>query len=295
MRWTSVTRRFSKFTSKKQTEQIDSKSLSIETSQSTLVVEYPVLNLPVIPPELWLQIVNFIPLEDLWFIRGTCRLFNTLALVRVWEMIRDSEVGVQTFFDSEHEPLSYTGIPEIYSPVVPKSLMIDPRLRRTAIDDPAITAVKKATWRVTEEQGRDCEDLRFSYRPVSLEIRFASSIKAGYKLEQPIRKCGLFNELIRVETWSNLNNSIVKPGKFMKRFSKRADRTQSPWPVYKGPQPEWNVIYMAEYELGRNDEGMWQHQLKELTHREVSLPIPQIVGAFIDALKYNHLIVEEET
>src|SRR5438045_9474238 len=112
MPWNSISRRFKKSSSKKRAEQIDSRTFSLQTSQTSLVVDFPTPNLPIIPPELWLQIINFIPLENLWFIRGTCRLFNILALVRVWEIIRDSEVGVRTFFDSAHEPLSYTSTPE---------------------------------------------------------------------------------------------------------------------------------------------------------------------------------------
>src|SRR5271170_1003302 len=131
-------------------------------------------NLGVIPPEIWLQILDFVPLETLWFLRLTCQLFNKLAIVRAWQVIRDTKVGVRTFFDSEHDPLSYVSATfELLYPLLPQSISSD--LKGTIIDDPVFVNTTVVTWRVSTEQPADCEEMRMSYRPLIVEIRFGTS------------------------------------------------------------------------------------------------------------------------
>lgn len=293
MPWTSVSRRLSILSPRKRADYNESLPPRIEAPQSSLVAEFPPRDLPVIPPELWLQIIDFLPFESLWLVRRTCRLFQFLALVRAWELIRDTEVGVRTYFDSQHDPLSYiSAAPQLLSPSIPKSLSMD--LHRTAIDDPVIRDSRKATWRVVEERQCDCQGLRFSYRPYTVEILFPSNIRAGYNVERPKQVCGPMKDLIRIESWSIGSNPTSNSSKFAKFFSKSDRYGSSPWPRYKGPTPEWNMDYVAEYGLGRNDDGELVHQLEQLMLREVTLPVTQVVCTFIDALKYSDSTIWKE-
>ena len=54
------------------------------------------------------------------------------------------------------------------------------------LDDPVIKDMKNAIWRVVEEQQSNCEDLRMSYRPHTVEIRFSPDVQAGYRIERPL-------------------------------------------------------------------------------------------------------------
>src|SRR5208282_1498092 len=127
MSWMPFSRRLSTLSIRKQPISNSSHPSLIAPSQTSQTADYdPDSTLPIIPPELWLQIIDFLPLETLWFIRRTCQLFNLLALVRAWELIGETEIGVRTFFDSEHEPLSYISLtPELLSPSIPKSLSLN--------------------------------------------------------------------------------------------------------------------------------------------------------------------------
>jgi hypothetical protein len=288
MPWATFARRLSTLSVRKQPISNSSHPSLVNPSQTSQTTDYdPDNTLPIIPPELWLQIIDFLPLESLWFIRGTCQLFNLLALVRAWEMIRETEVGVRTFFDSEHEPLSYITLsPELLSPSIPKSLSLN--VQRQSIEYPGVKNIKRATWRVVNENHCDCDDMRMSYRPFTVEIRFASNIRAGYQLKRPELERGAQKDMIRVERWSVGHNSKSKQSKFSKLFlSKNNDRTQSPWSLYQGVTPEWSMEYMARYGVGRSDDGKLVNQLVTVTLREVSLPISQIVCTLIDALKYS--------
>src|SRR5579871_3788393 len=72
----------------------------------------PHYDLPILPLELWIQIVNFVPLERLWLVRGTARLWNWIALVRAWHVAILTNISVSTYLKSEHTPLSYLAVPE---------------------------------------------------------------------------------------------------------------------------------------------------------------------------------------
>jgi hypothetical protein len=288
MPWATFSRRLSTLSIRKQPISNSSHSSPVDPVQTSQTTDYDLDNtLPIIPPELWLQIIEFLPLESLWFIRGTCQLFNLLALVRAWETIRETEVGVRTFFDSEHEPLSHVSLtPELLSPSLPKSLSLN--VQRQNIEYPEIKNVRKATWRVVNENHCNYEDMRMSYRPFTVEIRFPSNIRAGYQLKRPELERGAPKDTIRAERWSVGHNSKSNQSKLLKLFSSKNNvRMQSPWPLYQGATPEWSVGYVAEYGVGRNDEGKLVHQLVTVTLREVSLPISQIVCTLIDALKYS--------
>jgi len=243
-------------------------------------------DLPVIPPEIWLQILNFVPLEILWFIRPTCRLFNKLAIVRAWQTIRSTEVGVRTFFDSEHEPLSYVSpTSEILYPSLPQRISLD--IRGTVIDDPGFINTTVATWHVSTELASHCEELRMSYRPLIVEIHFGS-YGAGYQIERPQAMHGPLKDFARQENWTTASNTKSRSPKFAKLFSfKSSSRTQVRWPIYKGSTPRWNIKYKAKYGYGRNDDGRVVSQLVNLTLLEVSLPVTQVVCTLIDALKYG--------
>lgn len=254
-------------------------------------------NLGIIPPEIWLQILDFVPFETLWFLRLTCQLFNKLAIVRAWQVIRDTKVGVRTFFDSEHDPLSYvSATSELLYPVLPQNISSD--IKGTIIDDPVFVNTTMVTWRVSTEQPTDCEDMRMSYRPLIVEIRFGTST-AGYRIERPQPMHGPFKDLSRKENWTAVSDRKSDPkfrsAKLGKIFSSKSrSRSHLHWPIYKGLPPRWIVQYLAKYGHGRNDNGQLVSQLVALTLIEVSLPVTQVVCTLIDALKYGDQIVEED-
>src|SRR5277367_51721 len=242
---------------------------SPETSQR---LELPPSNLRVIPPEIWLQILDFVPLEVLWFLRPTCHLFNKLAIVRAWHTVRSTEVGVQTFFDSEHEPLSYlSSTSELLYPALPQNISLD--IGGTVIDDPVFMNTTLVTWRVSTEKPSFCEDLRMSYRPLIVEIGFGAH-RTGYQIEHPRPTHGLLKDFARKESWAIVSNAKLWSTKFAKLFSsKNRNRTQFRWPVYKGPTQRWTIKYIARHGYGRNDNGQAVSQLVNLTLLEVSLPV----------------------
>ena len=246
--------------------------------------DVPPSNLQVLPPEIWLQILEFVPFERLWFLRGTCWLFNKLALVRAWQTIRDSEIGVKTSYNSEHEPLSYVSeSSELLSPALPQSILSD--LRGTVIDDPVFTNTTMARWHVKAEHPADCEQLRMSYNPFMVEIRFGS-FEARYYIYRPRPTYGRLQDFARMETWSTVSNTKPRSGKVTKLFSSKSG-TKDRNPIYKGLTPLWGVQYMAKYGHGRNDEGRVVSQLVKVTLLEVSLPVTQVVCTFIDALNHS--------
>jgi hypothetical protein len=265
-----------------------------DASQTSQVAPVTSSNVRALPPEIWLQIIQFVPLLDLWFLRPTCHLFNKLAIVRVWHLLRDTEVGVRTYFKSEHDPLSHeSGSSELLYPALPQNLSTD--ISGTIIDDPFFLNTTNATWRVSTERSSDCEQLRMSYRPFLVEIRFGSH-GAGYHIEKPQPVRGKIKDFSRNEAWSVTPDSKSRSPKFAKLFSSKSSRrSQVPWPVYKGATPQWIVKYVANYGYGRNDEGKLVLELVKVTLLEVSLPVSQVVSTFIDALKYSDLISQEET
>ena len=260
-----------------------------ETSQQSDLMPS---NLRVIPPEIWLQILDFVPLEILWFLRPTCRLFNKLAIARAWQTIRGTEVGVRTFFDSEHEPLSYlSSTAELLHPSLPQSISLD--IRGKIFDDPVFINTTVATWRVSTEHPSDCEELRMSYRPLIVEIHFGA-YTAGYSIDRPQPTYGRLEDFTRKEIWASGLSTKSRSTKFAKLFSSKSSRrTQFPWPIYKGLTPRWSIKYMAKYGYGRNDDGQVVSQLVNLTLLEVSLPVVQVVCTLIDALKYGAPVGQE--
>lgn len=286
MPWTSLFQRRSRTGSfQGQPDLSESHPLPPESSQTPPALDYRSADLPVIPPELWLRIIDFVSLENLWFLRRTCRLFHSLALIRVWHLIHDTEVGVLTSFESEHQPLSYISTtPQLLYPSLPATLSMN--LHGTTLDDPVINNMKKVIWRVVEKQESDCEDLRMSYQPHTLEIKFASDVRAGYRIERPLFVHGPLKDLVRRETWSTRPDTKSRSSKLSKFFSSNAtNREASQWPQHPGPTPEWIVEYAAEYGFGRNDDGNLVRQLKRISLQAVYLPVWQVIGTLIDARK----------
>jgi len=289
MPWSSlVSRRRNTVPALKQLYPNHSDPLIRSPSQPPQQTNVPPSNIRVIPPEIWLQILDFVPLEILWFLRPTCQLFNKLAIVRAWQTIRGTEVGVRTFFDSEHEPLSYlSAASELLYPALPESISLD--IKGTIIDDPVFINTTVVTWRVSTEQPSDCAELRMSYRPSIVEIRFGS-YAAGYPIERSQPMHGPYKDFSRKETWvaiSNAKSNIKsRSTKFGKIFSLKSRNRKDPhWPIYKGPTPQWTVKYTAKYGYGRDDNGQIVSQLVALTLLEVSIPVTQVVCTLIDALK----------
>jgi len=266
-------------------------------------------NLPHLAPEIWLQIVDLLPLEAIWPLRRTNRLFNAVAIYKAWQVFCTTEVGVRTYFDSEHEPLSHLSpSPEILTPIIPpvlSDLERDLRKEGKAIDDPFFRKTKRVTWTVKQELRSDCDDLRFTYRPFSIEITFSPTsvrrLRAGYKLEKPAHTKVPLQDFIKKEIWSvtegkrGRKNSSASKSKF-KLFRRGSGQKGfgAQWPVYKGAPLQWGLSYVGEYGLGINDNGNLAHQLDKLILKEVSLPVGQVVCALIDALKYEFPIEEEE-
>jgi hypothetical protein len=286
MPWTSLFQRRSRTgSSRGQPDFTESHSLSPDSSQTPPALDYPSADLPVLPPELWLRIIDFLPLENLWFIRRTCRLFHSLALIRVWHLIRDTEVGVLTSFESEHEPLSYISTtPQLLCPSLPATLSMN--LHGTKLDDPVINNMKKVIWSVVETEESDCEDLRMSYQPHTVEIKFTADVRAVYRIERPLFVYGPLKDLVRKEAWSIRPDTKSRSSKLSKFFSSNAtNRETSQWSQCSGPTPEWIVEYAAEYGFGRNDDGNLVRQLKQISLQRVSLPVWQVIGTLIDACK----------
>jgi F-box domain len=233
---------------------------------------------PPLPPEVWIHIIDFLPFEILWALRRTSKLWNSLALVRVWHLVRDSEVAIWTYFDSEHKPLSYlTPIPQLLRPLIPEELQSNHALRIA----PGLSLPDRVTWRVCEDLTTDCDSgLRFSYHPRNLEICFPDAVSAAYNIQTATRTNGRYSNLARTEQWEG--TKFPKTSKFSKFFWRK--RSESSASIRKGPQPEWVVQYRAQYTIDADDEGKLAVQLCELTLQEVSLPVLQIVRVWTDGL-----------
>ena len=249
---------------------------------------------PPLPPEIWTDIVHFIPFEQLWLVRGTARLWNWVALIRAWHLIVNSEIGVYTFFDSEYAPLSYlTPSPELLRPSIPAPIQsnIIP-----AIEDANIPTLNTVVWRVAEPKGTSCEGLRFSYYPVKLEICFNGDIGGKFDVRDSSLTKGPHKDLARMETWTGQKKPAIK--KLTKKiFTLKRDsasRTTRKF-IEGGGRPDWVFKYYAQYNIGLNDDMQPAMQLKTLTMLEVSLPLSQVVRVWIDGLELKRTALLIET
>jgi hypothetical protein len=241
-------------------------------------------NLPVLPPELWIQIAKAVPFENLWLLRSISRLWNWVALIRAWQLIGNSEIALYTFFASEHTPLSYLSpIPEVLRPSIPASLQFN---QEPSIDDPAIPLLKTVTWQITEEKVTPCGGLRFSYFPHTLQIRFADDIHVNYNVEDIDCIKGSYTQLSRTEVWSGRNSlSTKKLAKKLFGRSRNIDERSTRNFLEGGAHPDWIVKYHAQYIIGLNDENDLAIQLDTVTLREVLLPLSQLARVWIDGLE----------
>jgi len=271
----SIARKF-KIGSRRKSESQSSLSItSTEISVVSTSFEPINLNLPVIPPEIWLHILKFVSFGTLWYARGTARLWNSQAILRAWTTILDTEIGVQTYIENEHKPLSFLQAnPEILKLVIPEEL----KLTRE-ISDAQTILPSYVKWFVKERFILDGTDLRFSYHPSIITVKLAEDLEMVYRPHKPTCVRGALEDLLRKEQWHVSAPSGEK--KLLKRWTKNT--------VPIGRVPEWTLLYIGIYTLVPTEAGRLIWVVDKVTLQEVTLPIWQVIGIWEDARKQEKL------
>jgi len=136
------------------------------------------------------------------------------------------------------------------------------------------------TWRPTQEAPLP-PGLRSSYSPFCLYAIFGGrpDLRCGYRLDKLRRHYGPFRDAQRHETWYKKS----RPRKIQKLLS-TGDQDS---PFHVAPRRlDWKLKYISEFAFLTDRAGMNALQMKKLVLVEVSLPLYQIVCAWIDALRH---------
>jgi hypothetical protein len=234
--------------------------------------------MPIVPPEIWLQIIDFIPFETLWVARRTSRLWNSQAILRAWEMIMGTELGVQTYIENEHKPLSFLqAFPEPLRLVIPEDLKI-----KRQVTDPMSTLPSYVKWFVKERFILDGHDLRFSYYPAILTVKFGET-QVVYNPNKPICVKGKLDDLSRKELWRSSRTS--SGAKLVRKWSRNGSSSAT---KNLGAMPDWSFLYIGIYTLAP-DEGRLVWQLDKITLQEVTLPVYHIISVWLAAEKEKQI------
>jgi hypothetical protein len=234
--------------------------------------EIPTPTLPILPPEILLQIIELLPFKSLWFIRGTCQHWNSLAFAQAWQIISKTFLVLDTtLLISGHGPSMRL---EHLFPINPDQTQQSSHpwldLNKSY---PTNTTI--ATWRVKMENPFIGGDLTYSYKPSLLHVlpRPPGAISA-YEMESMSVSQGRLGNFRRMETWS----TTKRRSSIATLFSRKGSVQQSL--VKDGPTDprlDWSIQYLGEYKMDPLDQYPPMYRLRKLTLLQVSLPISQLV------------------
>jgi hypothetical protein len=240
--------------------------------------------LPPLPAEIWMQILEHLSFDALWFMRGTSHLWNSVALKRAREVVSLSHVNVQTDMSVVlQSQLILLSASERSEPsLIRKRLMVvsyherlDPYVPDESSDIPDrspdnIVGPSIASWRIKAKPFKMGEGTTYVYQPYALEIQFdLLSVAVKFSLRESRLSSGVFTELERRESW----RLALRPRSG--GFRRRSEKEKVP-PI----EGALSVSYSAEYKFDESDDTC--PILDKLTLCDVTVPIWRIIGIWND-------------
>lgn len=265
----SLSRKLSNFSTRRQSNRSELSAIeSTEPDDTTHT-------LPDLPPEIWLLILECMPFDTLWLLRSTARPWNTIALSRAWELVSNSNLCVVT-----HNQIPTRGQPVRHhlTHLVPTDLNRVQMNRRLSVPDTIRLSTRTTIIWHAIDQSPLPTDLQNNFQPQLLSISFGD-LCGTYPMIKARRHYSRFCDFARSEIWFIKS----RPSKMSKFLSKsNIDTRRIPRTL------EWNITYISDFSLPPPGLDLYRaYQIQQVMLVEVSLPLIQIVCAYIDALRHS--------
>ena len=250
-------------------------SSSPRDPRTSTIDDEPNETLPFLPPEVWALILEDIPFERLWLLRGTARMWNSIALSRLWDLIPyirmyvTTDRGQDDHNDTiELDPADVDGIQRNSN---------RNNLDRRLFPQMTITWKASCCWRVRSPH--------YNYRPIEIFVRFAATGRKSYSMTKARCHNGPFHDSRRSETWyrnARPDKEKSSANKISRLLSK-SNHSHTDAPRHHKPRKlTWKIKYVSEFAAAPGPEGDNVYRLDLLWLREVTLPVFQLACVYID-------------
>lgn len=236
----------------------------------------PSESLPILPPEIILQILEALPFKSLWFLRGTCQHWNSLAIARAWNFVSVTKMYATTIIQLPWigDNVDFQNWYDTLLPVVPTAMnLIQPILLK---DDLSCNNTKVVIWRPRKPTPSHTSGVTFTYLPSDIRISIPQMSTQMYPLNDTHVSYCSFKDRVRTEMWTNIKR---KPPKVTTLFARKGigQRRKTVEASATKPELEWSMKYVGEYIMGPREGHSFRYQLGKLVLHEVSLPLYQVV------------------
>jgi hypothetical protein len=241
-----------------------------------------------LPPELWLQILDYLTFDTLWLSRRVNHLWNSAALSRASSIFFSSKVTVDiVMIDDQATPMP----PQIqkmdmFPALFGRSFSVNGEHNFVSLPlgtaEPISDKRETITWRARDNTPFHLLNRIYGYRPRLLSVTFQSEGKSWgveYNLRDHREKSMQLKEKgRREEVWLSQKSKV--DSRFPWLRSPNADMSGTLGIIH----PQWNLRFEAKYGPQRRSYGELVHELHQIALLEVTLPIAQIVSIWADGM-----------